>query len=82
MQFLKSAPTTSPTLIVDGNPSRLGLTLINYGSVTVFIDTHDEVTTATGFPLEADDSLIIASSTESIYGITTSGTGDIRVAEV
>lgn len=81
MNFYNASPTTTATLLIPGNSNRTGLTLVNAGSVTVYIGKHSGVTTATGFPIASGDSIEIEALTENLYGITSSGTGDIRMAE-
>jgi hypothetical protein len=72
-----AAPTTAATLIIAAS-SRRTLTLYNNGSVVVYIGGAT-VTSSTGFPIAAGVELAIDDpTTNAIYGITASGTGDIR----
>jgi len=71
----------SATEIKAVNTSRKCILLKNNGSVTVYIGEDNTVTTLTGYPLEAGESIYIY-DTEAVYGITASGTGDIRYLEV
>lgn len=77
------APDDDPALqIVAQKPNRISLTIYNHSAtVTMFLGPSD-VTAATGFPL-APGELFEDDDTEAAwYGITSSGTGDLRVIEV
>jgi hypothetical protein len=75
-----AAPTTAATLIVAANTSRKAVTLKNAGSVTVYLGASG-VTTAAGSPLLAGESFSTERTSAALYGITASGTGDVRVLE-
>lgn len=82
MNFTKASPTTTATLLLAANRRRTGVTLVNEGSVAVYINFNSGVTTSTGFPIPVGGDLEIEGTTDTIYGITASGTGDIRIAEM
>jgi len=77
-----ATPTTTATRIVSARPGRIGLTMKNVGSVTVYIGPDSTVTTSTGFPLDEDEVMEDEGYTDEWWGITGSGTGDIRGFEV
>lgn len=80
--FGRAQPTVAATLIVSANPSRTSLTLRNAGSVTVYLGRDATVTATSGYPLEAGEIMEDTDSIDAYYGITASGTGDIRSIEV
>jgi hypothetical protein len=61
--------TGSATQIVPQYSSRSGITIVNVGSVTVYIGENNGVTTATGYPLAAN-ACVSFSTTGAVYGIT------------
>ena len=81
MDFHQRSPTTSASMLLAGNSNRTGLTIYNVGEVTVYIHKYSGVTAANGFPIPADSFLEVEGLTEDLYGITASGTGDLRIAE-
>jgi len=82
MRFSKKAPTTTASEIVPGDSKREGITLRNWGTVTVYISSSSSVTTSTGFPVDTGEFFISESPKDAIYGITEASTGDLRVIEV
>jgi hypothetical protein len=80
--FTTAAPTTSATLVLAANTSRKTATIYNNGSVTVYLGKDATVTTANGLPLPVGATLEDDSTTSAWYGITASGTGDLRIVEV
>lgn len=72
--------TSADTTILAANSSRKGLILYNNGSNTIFIGKTG-VTSSTGYPLYADDTLFLLNK-EEIHGITASTTEDLRYIEV
>lgn len=71
--------TTSATLIKASNSSRKGILLKNHSGSTVYIGLSG-VTVATGRKIEIGRSIYL-NNKEAIYGITSSGTGDVRYLE-
>ena len=80
--FTTAAPTTSATLLLAANGSRQSALLSNNGSQTVYVGKNSSVTTSNGVPIPAGSSLTDKSSRDAWYGITASGTGDMRICEV
>lgn len=76
------APTTAALLLLASNASRISALLSNAGSVTVYLGRGNSVAATTGIPLAPGASLTDTDSTDDWWGITASGTGDIRVLEV
>jgi len=82
--FVASATTVSntatkiPASIAEG---RACIILLNNGSYTVYLGGSN-VTSATGFPLEAGDSLPIDVGDDiDIFGITANNTAEVRTLE-
>ena len=81
--------TDEPTLIVDDNTApvakedgRCTYEIYNMGPEDVYLG-GDDVTDATGIPLPVNASRTIAIRISAeIYGITSSGTADVRVLQV
>ena len=78
--------TSTATLILADNPQRLSLIITNNGSSTVYIGQTNTVTSTTGVPLQADSILTEDSGGTKMYcgpiwGITDTGTADVRVWE-
>jgi len=63
----------SGTVIPAGFSTSTNVTLVNSGTVTVFIG-GSTVTTATGVPLAAGAQLTLQGTVVALYGITASGT--------
>jgi hypothetical protein len=79
-------PGNQPELIVPANPRRVELTLINFGTGTVYLSEElTEVRTAEGFPLKAGESykpgVAPISPQNALYAVADSG-HDLRVAEI
>lgn len=76
--------TTAPTLLTGTDLAhRLSFAIRNTGTVTIYLG-GPTVTTATGYPLDASQSLSIdlrdqASTSEELYAVTASGTSEARV---
>lgn len=79
--FTAAAPTTSPTLVLAANLGRWSATISNNGSVTVYLGKDNTVSTATGFALDPGMAVEDEESTDAWWGITASGTGDLRIEE-
>lgn len=77
----KAPGNATPLLLLAANSNRRTATFFNNGTTTVFIGGAD-VTPTTGLPVPSKQSMIDNSTTAAWYGITASGTGDIRVVEV
>jgi hypothetical protein len=81
--------TTDATSLVAENFERIGLTIDNQGSVTVFIGDVSTVTAATGITLAAGAKLTYNFDGGSpqyffqsqLWGIVSSGTADVRIME-
>lgn len=73
-------PDTSATLIVAANTGRATLVMTNVSANTVYLGKSDVDTTK--YPLAQGEHFTDNSSTEAWYGITATGTGDIRYIEV
>ena len=78
--------TTSATLITKDNPKRLSMIMYNASSTTVYIGQTVSLTTADGVAIVAGGSLSEDSGGERVYlgayyGISTTGTADIRYWE-
>lgn len=72
---------TTADLLLAANASRKVAIIQNAGSVDCYIGPSG-VTTSSGLKLVAGASFVDDLSTSAWYGITTSGTADIRVCEV
>lgn len=79
--FTDPAPTNVASSVLAANTSRKSALIQNVGSVTVFLGASG-VTTSTGLQLDPGASLEDNTSTDAWYGITASGTGDLRICEV
>jgi hypothetical protein len=65
-----------------GSPSVQGIMVHNNGAASVYLGGAD-VTTPTGFPLEAGESMAVdLRKGELLHGIVASGTVEVRVLEV
>jgi hypothetical protein len=80
--FTDPAPTSSAASIVAANAARQTVTIHNAGTVTVYLGSTSGVTTSNGIPLAPNATLCDESSVDAWYGITSSGTGDLRIVEV
>lgn len=78
--------TNSATLIVAANPGRRNLTIVNHGSVDIFIGPDSSVTASNGIPFYSgstrDQDKIPEGYTGAVYGITASSSSDVRYWEV
>lgn len=79
--FTDPACDTSADLILAANANRKSAIIQNVGTVDCFVGPSG-VTTSTGLSLPAGASLVDDASTSAWYGITASGTADLRVCEV
>lgn len=77
-----AAPTTTATKIIDGDAGISGVTLVNNGTQTVYIGNSSAVTTANGHPFYPNSVMEFTGVTDALWGITASGTGDIRALVV
>jgi hypothetical protein len=73
------APTNSAATVLAARETRKTVTLINYGTVDVYVGPAT-VTTANGIKIEPGGSLDVP-TTALIQGITASGTGSIHYLE-
>lgn len=62
---IKAAPTTGH--------SRYSITIVNMGTSTVYIGPANTVTSSTGFPLAAGQSITLDRSYSAVYGICATG---------
>jgi len=74
--------TTAATLILTANSNRKVAKLLNNGVKTVYLDKTSGVSVATGYPLVPGAELTDESSTDAWYGITSSGSSDVRTLEM
>lgn len=74
--------TSSATEIRPAARDRLGLILYNTSSDTVYIGFSSAVTASTGFPLAEDTSVTLDIVGGPVWGVTASGTADVRYIEV
>lgn len=75
------APTTTATLIKASAAGRKAISIKNAGTVVVYLGGANTVTTSTGWSLDPGETWSDDVYTGDWYGITASGTGDIRVIE-
>jgi hypothetical protein len=77
---------TTATLIVAGNCARKGLSIVNHGTQDVFIGIDTAITVSNALPLyqysTRDQMKISEGYFGPVYGITASGTSDVRYWEV
>ena len=76
-----SVGTTAAALPATALTNRRALIVFNNGTITVYLG-ESGVTAAGGFPLLPGQSLVLETGTTAIYGITASGTVEVRVLEV
>jgi hypothetical protein len=74
-----SVPTTAGgTLLLAASAHRSNVVIRNYGASTGYIGAQG-LTSSTGFPLDAGESVTIQESGGSLYAIAGAGTLDFRV---
>jgi len=73
---------TSADLVLAANAGRVTALIVNNGSVTVYLGNDNTVTTTNGIPLVAGAALEDGESGDAWYGVTASGSADVRVLEV
>lgn len=73
--------TTSATLIVGGRTSREAVQIQNLGAADIYIGGSG-VTASTGIKVASGASWDDQNLSGPLYGITSSGTADVRVLEV
>ena len=79
IQAVETSITTSETTIVTTDGDSSSLAIYNTGSVTVYLGGSG-VSSAQGFPLLIGSTIIISiPSNTTVYGITASGTGTLRI---
>lgn len=78
---VQKAPSTSAMQLVDANSARSKIFIQNAGSVRVYLDRDNTVSTASSIYLDAGDTLD-DDTTDDWWGITASGTGDLRIVEI
>ena len=80
--FTDPGPSSSASSVAAADPERISLTIHNAGTVTVYLGKDNTVTTSNGFPLVAGATLSDETSVDAWWGITASGTGDLRIIAV
>lgn len=80
--FAAAPCNTSADELVAANATRLSVTIQNVGTVPAYLGKDNTVTTSTGLYLAAGASLDDTASRDAWWGITASGTADLRVCEV
>lgn len=80
--FTDPAPTAAAAVVVAANAARLSVTIQNVGTVPVYLGKDNTVTTTNGLYLPAGGVLTDTASRDAWWGITASGTADLRVCEV
>jgi hypothetical protein len=77
--------TNSATLIIADNTKRRNLSIVNHGTTDIFIGPDSSVTSSNGLPLYSgvtrDQDRIPEGWQGPVYGITASGTSDVRYWE-
>jgi len=74
--------TTSATEIIGFNPKRILLVIYNNGTATVYLGfTSADCTTASSMPLPSGSYVKIKGKADSIWGIVSTGTVEVRVWE-
>lgn len=76
----QAAPTNSAATLVASRATRTRLTLVNRGSVSVYVGPAT-VTTANGVELKPGESMTFEVAGTTLQGITASGTGNIHYWE-
>jgi hypothetical protein len=76
------APTSTATLVLAANAGRKACIIQNVGTVNCYLGATSGVTTSNGLLLRAGEELADDTSVDDWYGITASGTADLRVVEV
>ncbi len=76
----QAAPTNSAATLVASRATRTRLTMINRGSVSVYVGPAT-VTTANGVELKPGESMTFEMAGTTLQGITASGTGNIHYWE-
>jgi len=80
--IINKTPTTTPMLLLASSDFRKTVTIYNNGSVTVYLGANGNMTSANGFPLLAQQTFVDEESRDAWYGVTASGTADLRIIEV
>ena len=76
------APDSTADLLLAANADRISAIIaVEAGSVTVYLGADSGVTSSPGFPLAAGETFTDRSSVDAWWGITASGTADVRVTE-
>lgn len=80
--FSDPAPTSTAASVLAANTSRKSCIIQNVGTVDVYLGKDNTVTTTNGLLLAAGQWITDETSTDAWWGITASGTADLRVCEV
>jgi len=78
--------TTTVSVAVPFSQARSSVTMLNYGTETIFIGTTSELATGNGFPVLAGQALVFARDfgddpTLARYALANAGSQDMRVME-
>lgn len=74
--------STTATLLANVNTSRKSIVIYNNGPETVFLGYDTNVSFSTGIPLTSGSAYSDDTYLGSYFGITSSGTSDVRIGEV
>lgn len=76
--------STSSILVLAGNANRKGATILNAGSVPLYLAQTSSLTTTTGFPVPVGSSYNVDEPlyTGSFYGIVTTGSQTANIVEL
>lgn len=79
---LKKTVTNSATQILSaGTAGKASVIIKVLSGVTIYVGGSNAVTAASGYPLNVGDELPMDLSGNDLWGITASGTSDIRILE-
>ena len=79
---LKKTVTTAATQILSaGTAGKQSVIAKNYSGERIFVGGTNAVTVASGYPVEVGDELPMDLAGLGLWGITASGTSDIRILE-
>lgn len=77
-----AAPTTTAASVLAASSTRKEALIYNNGAVTVYLGTSAGVTVANGFPVPPGAVLEDNRHVGAWFGVTASGTGDLRIVSV
>lgn len=79
--FTRKQPTTAAMQLVASNAERSSVLVENIGSVNAFVSNLSTVTTLTGVQVAPNQTVRFVGVQDQLYGITGSGTADLRITE-